>query len=171
MRRASKESVIIKLLNWGSLMEIILLEKVHKLGALGDRVNVKPGFGRNYLIPSGKAVSATADNVAKFDARRADLEKQQQEAAAEAAGRAAKLNEVNVTIARKAGEEGKLFGSVGTADIAEAVTASGVELVKHEIRLPDGPIRNIGELELDVQLHADVTATIKVNVVAEEENS
>jgi large subunit ribosomal protein L9 len=152
-------------------MEIILLEKVHKLGALGDRVNVKPGFGRNYLIPSGKAVSATTDNIAKFDARRAELEKQQQEASATATARAEKLNEVNVSIARKAGEEGKLFGSVGTADIAEAVTATGVELTKQEIRLPEGPIRSIGELELDVQLHADVIATIKVNVVAEEENS
>ena len=152
-------------------MEIILLEKVHKLGALGDRVNVKPGFGRNYLIPSGKAVSATADNIAKFDARRAELEKQQQEAATVATARAEKLNNVNVSIARKAGEEGKLFGSVGTADIAEAVTATGVELTKQEIRLPEGPIRSIGEIELDVQLHADVTATIKVNVVAEEEES
>jgi len=152
-------------------MEIILLEKVHKLGALGDRVNVKPGFGRNYLIPSGKAVSATADNVAKFDARRAELEKQQQEAMAEATARAEKLNNVTVSIARKAGEEGKLFGSVGTADISEAVTATGVELSKQEIRLPEGPIRSVGEIELDVQLHADITATIKVNVVAEEENS
>ncbi len=152
-------------------MEIILLEKVHKLGLLGDRVKVKPGFGRNYLIPSGKAVSATADNIAKFDARRAELEKQQQEAAAVATARAEKLNEVNVSIARKAGEEGKLFGSVGTADIAGAVTESGVELSKHEIRLPEGPIRSLGELELDVQLHADVIATIKVNVVAEEEDS
>jgi large subunit ribosomal protein L9 len=152
-------------------MEIILLEKVHKLGALGDRVNVKPGFGRNYLIPSGKAVSATADNIAKFDARRAELEKQQQEAMAEATARAEKLNETTVSIARKAGEEGKLFGSVGTADIAEAVTATGVELAKQEIRLPEGPIRSIGEIELDVQLHADVTATIKVNVVAEEESA
>ncbi len=151
-------------------MEIILLEKVHKLGALGDRVNVKPGFGRNYLIPSGKAVSATADNIAKFDARRAELEKQQQEASAAAAVRAEKLDEVNVSIARKAGEEGKLFGSVGTADIAEAVKATGVELAKHEIRLPEGPIRSVGEFELDVQLHADVTVTIKVNVVPEEES-
>ncbi len=151
-------------------MEIILLEKVHKLGALGDRVNVKPGFGRNYLIPSGKAVSATTDNIAKFDARRAELEKQQQEASAAAAVRAEKLNEVNVSIARKAGEEGKLFGSVGTADIAEAVKATGVELAKHEIRLPEGPIRSVGEFELDVQLHADVTVTIKVNVVPEEES-
>jgi large subunit ribosomal protein L9 len=152
-------------------MEIILLEKVHKLGALGDRVNVKPGFGRNYLIPSGKAVSATADNIAKFDARRAELEKQQQETVALATARAEKLNAVNVSIARKAGEEGKLFGSVGTADIAEAVTATGVELSKQEIRLPEGPIRNLGEIELDVHLHADVSATIKVNVVAEEENA
>jgi large subunit ribosomal protein L9 len=152
-------------------MEVILLEKVHKLGALGDRVNVKPGFGRNYLIPSGKAVSATTDNIAKFDARRAELEKQQQEAVAEATARAEKLNALSVSIARKAGEEGKLFGSVGTADIAEAATEAGVELAKHEIRLPEGPIRSIGEIELDVQLHADVTATIKVNVVAEEENA
>lgn len=151
-------------------MEVILLEKVHKLGSLGDRVNVKPGFGRNYLIPSGKAVSATADNVAKFDARRAELEKQEQDALNEATARAEKLNETSVSIARKAGEEGKLFGSVGTADIAEAVVATGVELTKQEIRLPEGPIRSIGEIELDVQLHADVTATIKVNVVAEEGN-
>lgn len=151
-------------------MEVILLEKVHKLGTLGDRVNVKPGFGRNYLIPSGKAVSATADNIAKFDARRAELEKQEQDALNGAMARAEKLNATTVSIARKAGEEGKLFGSVGTADIAEAVTATGVELSKQEIRLPEGPIRSIGEIELDVQLHADVTATIKVNVVAEEGN-
>ncbi|HIF52199.1 MAG TPA: 50S ribosomal protein L9 [Thiotrichaceae bacterium] len=152
-------------------MEIILLEKVHKLGALGDRVNVKPGFGRNYLIPSGKAVSATVDNIAKFDARRTELEKQQKVLSDTAAARAEKLNAVTVSIARKAGEEGKLFGSVGTADIADAVTASGVELTKQEIRLPEGPIRSLGEIELVVQLHADVTATIKVNVVAEEEES
>ena len=151
-------------------MEVILLEKVHKLGALGDRVNVKPGFGRNYLIPSGKAVSATADNIAKFDARRAELEKQEQDALNEANARAEKLNATSVSIARKAGDEGKLFGSVGTVDIAEAVTATGVELSKQEIRLPEGPIRSTGEIELDVQLHADVTATIKVNVVAEEGN-
>lgn len=151
-------------------MEVILLEKVHKLGALGDRVNVKPGFGRNYLIPSGKAVSATADNIAKFDARRAELEKQEQDALNAASSRAEKLNTTTVSIARKAGDEGKLFGSVGTADIAEAVTATGVELSKQEIRLPEGPIRSIGEIELNVQLHADVSATIKVNVVAEEGN-
>ena len=150
-------------------MEVILLEKVHKLGNLGDQVKVKPGYGRNYLIPSGKAVSATAENIAKFDARRAELEKQQQEALATASARAEKLNVVSVTIARKAGAEGKLFGSVGTIDIADAVTAAGTELAKHEIRLPEGPIRSTGEFEIDIQLHADVSATIKVIVVAEEE--
>jgi large subunit ribosomal protein L9 len=150
-------------------MEVILLEKVHKLGDLGDQVKVKPGFGRNYLIPSGKAVSATTENITKFDARRAELEKQQQEASATATVRAEKLNAVSVSIARKAGAEGKLFGSVGTIDIAETVTETGVELAKHEIRLPEGPIRSIGEFELTVQLHADVSATIKVSVVPEED--
>jgi large subunit ribosomal protein L9 len=150
-------------------MEVILLEKVHKLGELGDQVNVKPGFGRNYLIPSGKAVSATVDNIAKFDARRAELEKQQQESLAAATARAEKLNIVSIAISRKAGAEGKLFGSVGTIDIAETVTLTGVELAKHEIRMPDGPIRNTGEFEVDVQLHSDVSAIIKVSVVPEEE--
>lgn len=149
-------------------MEVILLEKVHKLGNLGDQVKVKPGYGRNYLIPSGKAVSATTDNIAKFDARRAELEKQQQEALAIATSRSEKLSAVSVSIARKAGSEGKLFGSVGTIDIANTVTESGVELAKHEIRLPEGPLRNIGEYDIDVHLHADVTTTIKVNVVPEE---
>jgi len=150
-------------------MEVILLEKVHKLGELGDQVKVKPGFGRNYLIPSGKAVSATVDNIAKFDARRAELEKQQQESLSAASARAEKLNAVSISVARKAGAEGKLFGSVGTIDIADTVTESGVELAKHEIRLPDGPIRSTGEFEVDVHLHADVSAKIKVNVVPEEE--
>ena len=150
-------------------MNVILLEKVHKLGDLGDQVKVKPGFGRNYLIPSGKAVSATAENIAKFDARRAELEKQQQEALGAATARAEKLNGMSVSIARKAGSEGKLFGSVGTIDIAEAITAAGAELAKHEIRLPEGPIRSTGEYELAVQLHADVSANIKVNVVPEED--
>lgn len=151
-------------------MEVILLEKVHKLGELGDQVKVKPGFGRNYLIPSGKAVSATIDNIAKFDARRAELEKQQQESLTAATARAEKINAVAISIARKAGAEGKLFGSVGTIDIADAVTESGVELAKHEIRLPDGPIRSTGDFEVNIQLHADVSANIKVSVVPEEEN-
>ncbi len=151
-------------------MEVILLEKVYKLGDLGDKVKVKPGYGRNYLIPSGKAVSATRENVAMFEERKAELEKQQQEALAAATARAETLKDVSVTISRKAGSEGKLFGSVGTIDIAEAVVATGVELEKHEIRLPEGPVRSTGDYEFDVQLHADVMTTIKVTVVPEEES-
>lgn len=150
-------------------MEVILLEKVYNLGELGDKVKVKPGYGRNYLIPSGKAVSATKENVAKFEERKAELEKQQQEALAAANARAEKLKDVSVSIARKAGGEGKLFGSVSTIDISEAVTATGTELEKHEIRMPEGPIRATGEYEFDVQLHADVMTTIKVVVIEEEE--
>lgn len=150
-------------------MEVILLEKVYNLGELGDKVKVKPGYGRNYLIPSGKAVSATKENVAKFEERKAELEKQQQEALAAANARAEKLKDVSVSIARKAGGEGKLFGSVSPIDISEAVTATGTELEKHEIRMPEGPIRATGEYEFDVQLHADVMTTIKVVVIEEEE--
>ena len=150
-------------------MEVILLEKVYNLGELGDKVKVKPGYGRNFLIPSGKAVSATKENIAMFEERKAELEKHQQEALAAANARADKLKDVSVTIARKAGSEGKLFGSVGTIDIADAVSATGTELEKHEIRMPEGPIRATGEYEFDVQLHADVMTTIKVIVVPEEE--
>ena len=151
-------------------MEVILLEKVYNLGELGDKVKVKPGYGRNFLIPSGKAVSATKENVAMYEEKKAELEKQQQEALATANARADKLKDVSVTIARKAGSEGKLFGSVGTVDIAEAVTAAGTNLEKQKIRMPEGPIRALGEYEFDIQLHADVMTTIKVVVVAEEEN-
>ncbi len=150
-------------------MEVILLEKVYNLGELGDKVNVKPGYGRNFLIPSGKAVSATRENVAMFEERKAELEKQQQEALSAANSRAEKLKDVSVSLARKAGSEGKLFGSVGTIDIAEAVAETGAELEKHEIRMPEGPIRATGEYEFDVQLHADVMTTIKVTVVPEAE--
>ncbi len=151
-------------------MDVILLEKVHKLGELGDQVKIKPGFGRNYLIPNGKAIFATVDNIAKFDARRTELEKSQKESLNAANARAEKLDLVSISIVRKAGAEGKLFGSVGTIDIADTVTESGVELAKHEIRLPDGPIRSTGEFEVIIHLHADVTAKIKVNVVPEEED-
>ena len=151
-------------------MEVILLEKVYNLGELGDKVKVKPGYGRNFLIPSGKAVSATKENVAMYEEKKAELEKQQQETLATANARADKLKDVSVTVARKAGSEGKLFGSVGTVDIAEAVTAAGTNLEKQEIRMPEGPIRALGEYEFDIQLHADVMTTIKVVVVAEEEN-
>jgi large subunit ribosomal protein L9 len=150
-------------------MEVILLEKIKNLGNLGDQVKVKAGYGRNYLIPNGKAVPATSANLEKFEARRAELEKIQMEALHKAQARAEQLNQIAVTIARKAGTEGKLFGSVGTADISMAVKEAGAELAKHEIRLPDGPFRVVGDFEVSVQLHADVDATIKLRVVAEEE--
>ncbi len=150
-------------------MEVILLEKISKLGALGDKVTVKSGYGRNYLIPQGKAVPATADNVATFEVRRTELEANASEAVAAAEVRAGRLQELGqLVIEANAGEEGKLFGSVGTRDIAEAVTAAGVELNKSEIRLPQGALREIGEYEVTVHLHADVDATVLLAVVAEE---
>ena len=148
-------------------MKIILLDKVTNLGDLGDQVNVRPGYGRNYLIPNGKAVMATPDNKAHFETRRKELEQAAAEALAVAQSRAEKIESVSVEITRKAGDEGKLFGSVGTIDIAEALTAKGIETKKQEIRLPEGQLRNVGEFEVQAQLHADVTATVKVNVVAE----
>jgi large subunit ribosomal protein L9 len=148
-------------------MEVILLEKIRRLGELGDKVKVKAGFGRNYLIPQGKAVPATPENIARLEARRAELERAQAEALAVAQERAAKLAELTITVRRKAGEEGKLFGSVGTADIAEAVTAAGIELHKHEVRLPEGPFRTTGEFEVSLSLHADVDATLKLVIEAE----
>jgi len=148
-------------------MEVILLDKIAKLGNLGDKVNVKGGYARNFLLPQGKATAATADNVAAFEARRAELEKQAADKKASAEARAAKLNELTVTIAANSGDEGKLFGSIGTRDIAEAVSAAGVELDKSEVRLPNGALRNVGEFDVDVQLHTDVETTVKVVVVAE----
>lgn len=152
-------------------MEVILLEKIHNLGELGDQVRVKPGYGRNYLIPKGKAVPATPDNISTFEARRAELERMQHDALGKAQARAAALAEVSVTIARKAGEEGKLYGSVGTQDIADAVTNSGLELSKQEVRLPHGPFRMTGEYEVEIHLHADITSHVKVIVVPEEETT
>jgi large subunit ribosomal protein L9 len=149
-------------------MEVILLEKIRRLGDLGDKVKVKPGFGRNFLIPEGKAVPATPENIAKFEARRAELEKAQSDALATATARAEKLNALTLTIRRKAGDEGKLFGSVSTGDIAEAAVAAGVELHKHEVRLPEGPFRAVGQYEVSVNLHADVDANVKLNIEAEE---
>ncbi len=149
-------------------MQVILLEKVQNLGELGDKVTVRPGYGRNYLIPKGKAVAATEDNLAEFERRRAELEKTQADALGKAGQRAEALREVSVSISRKAGEEGKLFGSVGTGDIAEAVTAAGVELHKHEVRLPEGPLRQAGEYDIVLHLHADVDAAVKVVVVPED---
>ncbi len=148
-------------------MEVILLEKIGKLGSLGDKVNVKSGFGRNYLIPTGKAVSATEANIARFEERRAELESAAAEKLTSAEARAASLNELVLTIAANAGDEGKLFGSIGSKDIADAITAAGIEVEKSEVRLPNGVIRAVGQFEIDVQLHPEVTATISLNVEAE----
>ena len=149
-------------------MEIILLEKIRKLGELGERVRVKPGYGRNYLIPQGKAVIANSDNIAAFEARRAELEKSQAEVVSGAAARAKKLNAMTITVTRKAGAGGKLYGSVGTADIAAAVTEAGVEVSKREIKLPEGPFRMVGEYKVTAHLHADVDAELTLIVAAEE---
>lgn len=148
-------------------MEVILLEKIGKLGNLGDKVSVKSGFGRNYLVPQGKAVPATATNVAKFEERRAELEAAAAEKLAVAIARAEALNELQVTITSKCGDEGKLFGSIGTRDIADAITAAGANVDKSEVRLPEGALRAIGEFGIDIQLHAEVTATVNVAVIGE----
>ena len=148
-------------------MNVILLEKVHNLGDLGEQVKVKAGFGRNFLIPPGKAISATAENVTKFEARRAELEKIAAEKLAAAEARKAKLDGMAITIKHLAGDEGKLFGSVGTADIAEAIAAAGVEVAKKEVRLSQGALRNVGDYDIEVELHGDVVATIKLSVIAE----
>ncbi len=148
-------------------MEVILLERVRHLGVLGDTVSVKPGYARNFLIPKGKATSATVANRAKFDARRAELEKAQAELLSDAKTRGEKLTNVLITMAVKAGAEGRLFGSVGTQDIADAITSAGVKLAKAEVRLPTGLIRHIGEYDVTLHLHADVNVPIRVSVVAE----
>lgn len=148
-------------------MDVILLEKVKNLGALGARVTVKPGYGRNFLIPQGKAVPATAANVASFEARRAELERQEAEVLAAAQSRAEQLANLAVVIAAKSGDEGKLFGSVGTRDIAEAITAGGVTVDKSEVRLPNGALRNTGEYTVTLHLHTDVNAEVSVTIVAE----
>lgn len=148
-------------------MEVILLEKIKNLGALGTKVSVKPGYGRNFLIPQGKAVSATVKNVAAFEARRAVLERAAEEALAAAQARADRIGALAVVIAAKAGDEGKLFGSVGTRDIAEAVTRLGEAVDKSEVRLPNGALRSTGDFDIDLQLHGEVTVTLKVTVVTE----
>lgn len=149
-------------------MEIILLEKIANLGGLGDTVQVRPGYGRNYLIPKGKAVPATPDNVAKFEARRAELERAAAEALTEAQKRADAISAIgSVTIEANAGEEGKLFGSIGTRDIAAALSAAGCEVDKSEVRLPDGPLRETGEYTISIQVHSEVTTEVQVAVVPE----
>jgi large subunit ribosomal protein L9 len=148
-------------------MEVILLQKVENLGNLGDKVRVKSGYGRNFLLPSGRAVAATESNVKAFEERRAELEKEAADALSLAEARREKIEALSVSIARKAGEQGRLFGSVGAADIAAAVTAAGVELEKREVRLPEGPFHGVGEYEVQLHLHTDVDATLRLNVVAE----
>ncbi len=150
-------------------MEVILLDKIAKLGELGDKVSVKSGYARNYLLPQGKAVFASAANVEHFEARRAEIEEKLAGVLATAEARAAKLVElVSITVTSKAGDEGKLFGSIGTRDIADAVTAAGVELAKAEVRLPLGAIRETGEFDIAIHLHHDVDTSIKVIVAAED---
>jgi len=148
-------------------MDVILLEKVGKLGDLGEKVSVKSGFGRNYLLPLGKAVPANKDNLAAFEARRSELEAAAKQRLAEAQARGERLASIHVRIPANAGDEGKLFGSIGTRDMAEAITAAGVPVTKSEVRLPQGVIRDIGDYEVSVQLHSDVTQLVAVAVVPE----
>ena len=149
-------------------MQVILLEKMKNLGELGDAVRVKPGYARNFLIPQGKAIPATPQNVAEFEARRAELERQEAEALAAAKARAEQIEGTVVTIARKTGEEGKLFGSVGTHDIVEAMAELGTEVRRQDIRLPGETLRQVGEYKVGVHLFADVEATIDLIIVPEE---
>ncbi|WP_435978711.1 50S ribosomal protein L9 [Psychrobacter sp. DM4] len=149
-------------------MQIILLQRIVNLGKLGETVDVKPGYGRNFLIPHGKALPATKANIEKFEARRAELEAEEAKEVATAQTRADALTDVNVIMRAKSGDEGKLFGSIGTRDIAEALTNSGLEVDRAEIKLPEGTLRQIGEYSVDIQLHHDVTATILVTILSED---
>lgn len=149
-------------------MEVILLEKIHRLGDLGAKVTVKPGFGRNYLVPQHMAVPATPENLARFEEQRAELERAQADALGSATARAEQLAGMTVNIGAKAGAEGKLFGSIGTVDIAAALVAAGVTIEKKEIRLPEGALRELGEHTVVVHLHADVDEQITVNIVSED---
>lgn len=149
-------------------MQVILLEKVGKLGTVGDKVDVKAGFGRNFLLPQGKAIPATASNIEDFEARRAELEAAAADKRTSAEGRAKQLEALGgVTIAANAGDEGKLFGSIGARDIADAITKAGVKVEKSEVKLPQGTLRETGEYEVDVQLHVDVTQVVTLTVIAE----
>lgn len=149
-------------------MKVILLEKTANLGDLGDQVDVKSGFGRNYLLPYGKAIPATAENIVVFEARRAELEQAAADKLTQATGRQRQLEEIErITIESKAGEEGKLFGSIGTRDIAEAITTAGLAVDKSEVNMPDGLIRQVGEYTINLQFHSDIASSIVIDVVAE----
>ncbi|HET7611980.1 MAG TPA: 50S ribosomal protein L9 [Rhodanobacteraceae bacterium] len=148
-------------------MELILLEKVKNLGALGDKVKVKPGFGRNYLVPQGKAVPANKANLEAFEAKRAEYQAKADKLLGDAQARAARFENAEATLSANASPEGKLFGSVGPREIAEAFTKQGLELEKSEVIMPEGAIHNTGDYEVEISLHADVKAPVKVHVVAE----
>ena len=148
-------------------MEVILLEKIANLGNLGDRVTIKSGYGRNYLVPQGKAVAATAKKIVEFEARRAELEKAAAEKLSVAQKLGNELSKLEVVITHKAGDEGRLFGSVGTLNIAEAITEAGIAVEKHQIRLPHGTIRHIGDYSIAINLHSDVIVTLSIKVAAE----
>jgi large subunit ribosomal protein L9 len=148
-------------------MNIILLEKVTKLGTVGDQVDVKPGYARNYLLPTGKAVFATAENLTLVAEQKAQLEKAAAELLAAAQKRAEQLQTQEISIKAQASEDGKLYGSIGVRELAEAITASGVDVSKQEVRLPEGPIHYIGTYEIALQLHSDVTVTVSVSVIQE----
>ncbi len=148
-------------------MNVILLEKINKLGELGDQVSVKAGFGRNYLLPQGKALPATAANIKMFEERRAELEAAAAKASGAANTRAEALEGKEVVIVRKAGDEGRMFGSVTNSDVAEALTAAGTDVEKREVRMPEGAIRELGEYDIEIHLHTDVNTTVKVIVEAE----
>lgn len=150
-------------------MEVILLSKVANLGTIGDRVKVKSGYGRNYLLPEGKATLATPANVAIFEARRSELEKAANDALKSAEARAESLKEFKLVITAKAGNEGKLFGSIGTTDIAEAATAAGQKLSRSEVRMPNGPLRSVGDHVVTVHLHTDVNVDLAVSILADEQ--
>ena len=149
-------------------MNVILLQKVANLGNIGDRVKVRSGFGRNFLLPQGKATLATPENVARFEARRAELERLAGEDLTSASERAAAMKDFKLTIAAKAGTEGKLFGSIGTADIAEACSKAGFKIERSEVRLAGGPLRTVGEHLVSLHLHADVDVPLAVSIVPEE---
>jgi large subunit ribosomal protein L9 len=150
-------------------MEVILLEKVKNLGNLGDKVVIRAGYGRNYLIPKKKAILATQKNLAEFETRRVELELKQKDTFERAKTRAEQLQEMTVVVASKVGLEGKLFGSVSASDIAYALSEAGIEVTRQEVRLPQGPIRYIGDYEVVIHLHTDVDAKLKVKVIAEDE--
>jgi large subunit ribosomal protein L9 len=149
-------------------MDVILLQKVANLGNIGDRVKVRSGYGRNFLLPGGKATLATPDNVKRFEARREELEKLAREHMSSAEERAAAMKDFKLTITAKAGTEGKLFGSIGTSDVAEAATKAGFKVERSEVRMPNGPLRTVGEHSVGLHLHADIDVPLTVLIVAEE---